>query len=170
MELDKHIRMYDPAIDWSDGATPKEWLVSRDHKLLVLKPGKTPVAFYCARLTRSAVRWVHESASEPERLFRCFRAGVRRVEHPDRVWTPQGVSERGYVAMTEDEADQYGIADHYEIGGLVYERSILPTDCEGGYTLRPTSLLVLDAALRASLHAASSPDERTPTASEPEGS
>jgi len=69
-----------------------------------------------------------------------------------------------------DQADVYGFADQLEIGGLVYERSILPTDCEGGYTLRPTSLHVLDAALRASLRAAPSRDTPAPTASAPEGS
>ena len=171
MELDRHIRLYDPAIDWSaETGTSKDWPASRDPRLLRTKPGRSPVVFCAVRLTRLAFRWVHEAPSEPERAFRAFRAGVRRVEHPDRVWTPQGAEERGYVAMTEDEADQYGVADHLEIGGLIYERSILPTDCEGGYTLRPTSLHVLDAALRASLRAAQSQGTPAPTASAREGS
>ena len=169
--LDQHIRLYDPAIDWTaDSGTPKEWAVSRDPKLLRTKAGKRPVIFHAVRLGSRAMRWIHEAPSEPERALRAFRAGVRRVEHPDRVFAPAGVDDRSFVAMTEDEADVYGFADQLEIGGLVYERSILPTDCEGGYTLRPTSLHVLDAALRASLRAAPSRDTPAPTASAPEGS
>ena len=170
MSLDEHIRLYDPAIDWSDGATPIEWAVSRDPRALRLRAGKTPIVFHCARLSRRVYAWITESPSESERLFRAFRAGVRRVQRPDGAWTPQGADALGYVAMTDDEADVYGIADQQEIGGLIIERSLLPFDCAGGYTLRPSSLLVRAAALRASLSAGQSQGQPPGTASEPAAS
>lgn len=171
-ELDKHIRAYDPAIDWSDhGGTPAEYLRSRDEKRLVIKPGRKPIVFYASRLSRSAYRWCSEAPTDSERIERAFRAGVRRVEHPDgTTWSPAGTDSRGYIAMTESESERYGIADVLEIGGLVFERSLVPPDCEVGYTLRPTSHHVLDAALRASHRAAQSRVPPASTASGPEDS
>ena len=170
MSLDEHIRLYDPAIDWSDGATPLDWLTTRDPKRLVCRTGKQPVRFSCVRLTRRAYQWATEAAGDAERLYRAFRAGVRRVHRADGTWQPQGCDDASFVAMTEAEADTYGIADHQEIGGLILERSLLPTDCEGGYTVRPTSLLVRGAALRASLSAAQNREQPAMTPSEPAAS
>lgn len=171
MTLDRHIRIYDPAIDWTpDTGTPIEFATTRDETTMKLRPGKAPIVFHAARLSRSTFRWVIEAASDVERLFRAFRAGVRRVEHPDRTWSPVGIDAAGFVAMTEAECDTYGIADVLEIGGLVYERSTLPTDCEAGYTLRPTSRLVWEASVRRCLRAAPSQDTPRATASEPAAS
>lgn len=168
MELDKHIRLYDPAIDWTrETGTPLEWARSRDSSVK-LRPGRAPVIFHCARLGRRAFTWCGAATDETEKLFRAFRACVRRVEHPTHTWQPQGVEGREYIAMTEAESEVYGIADVLEIGGLAWERSVLPTDCEGGYTPRPTSLLVLDATLQASLRAERGRATPAPTASEPE--
>jgi hypothetical protein len=171
MTLDRHIRIYDPAIDWSEsGGTPPEYARTRDESALVLRPGKRPLVFSCTRLSVATFRWVSAAPSDVERLERAFRAGVRHVEHAEGMWSPAGVDGREYVAMTDHEASRYGIADILEIGGLVYERSVLPTDCEASYTLRPTSHLVLDAAIRASRYAERSQGVPAPTASEPAAS
>lgn len=163
--MDRFIRLYDPAIDWtSETGTPADtWPITRDESKLVMLPGRTPVVFHAVRLSRKAYEWAMSTPSEQERCFRAFRAGVRRVDLASGPWTPAGTEARGYIAMTEDEADTFGIADHQEIGGLVLERAVLPTDCEGGYSVRPSSRLVWAARQLSSLSAAQSRGERAPT-------
>lgn len=171
MAMDEHIRIYDPAIDWTiDTGTPPSWAATRKREDLRCKPGKTPIVFRCVRLSRRAYSWAMEAPSEADKLARAYRAGVRAIAFPDRTWTPKGADERTFVAMTEDEAEIVGIADVEEIGGLVLERSILPTDCEGGYTLRDTSRRVLAAVLRVFPPAAPSPVTPAQTPSEPAAS
>jgi hypothetical protein len=146
----KAIRIYDPAIDWSDDTgTPFErYAKERDDKLLVLKPGMKPVVFSCTSPTRSMVKWIEQSTTEVESFDRAFRACVRRIEYPDGAsWAPAGVDTHGFVAMTEDEVHRFSRADVKEIGRIIWERRENPRDCVGGYTLQPSSQRPLAAAM-----------------------
>lgn len=168
--MDTFIRLYDPAIDWTpQTGTPSEtWPHMRDEASLVLKPGRVPLRFHCVRLTRKAYAWAMAAGDEFERVYRAFRAGVRRVDgRPDGPWVPARTDALDYVAMTEAEADEWGVADHQEIGGLVLERSVLPFDCAGGYSVRPSSRLVWAAYQRASLSAELSQARQAATQSTP---
>lgn len=171
MDLDAHVRVYDPAIDWTEGTgTPRDWPATRDPKKLVTKPGMTPTTFRCVRLARSLYQWCMSAESPMERMHRAFRCAVRSVVRPSGPWAPQGLDARDYRMMTEAEADEWGIADQIEIGGLILERSILPTDCEGGYTVQPSSQLVWAAMQRRSLSAAQSQAAHAETPKEPAAS
>ena len=163
--MDRFIRLYDPAIDWTpETGTPADtWPITRDESKLVLLPGRTPVVFHALRLSRKAYAWAMAAADEQVRGCRACRAGVRRVDLASGPGTPAGTEGRDYVAMTEAEADTFGIADHQELGGLVLERAILPTDCAGGYSVRPSSRLVWAAQQLSSLSAAQSRGERAAT-------
>lgn len=169
--LDKFIRLYDPAIDWSvPGGTPNTWPAKRDAESLKLKPGKTPIVFHCARLTRDQYSWVMAAPSATERAARAFRAAVRRVDRLTGPWFPAGVDRREYTGMTDDELALYGFVDHDEIGGLIVERSALPTDCEVGFEVQPSSLRVWVAQQRTSLSAAQNQATPPATSSAPAGS
>lgn len=168
--MDVFIRLYDPAIDWTpETGTPADtWPVTRDSSVIVLKPGRTPIRYHAVRLSRRAYSWAMAGGDDVERCFRAFRAGVRRVDRPEGPWTPAGTDGRDFLAMTEAEADEIGgLADHQEIGGLVLERAILPTDCAGGYSVRPSSRLVWAAQQLSSLTAGRSQAGRAATPSEP---
>lgn len=173
-QLDKHIRSYDPALDAisPDGVLREwfiEWVKSRKGDV-VCKPGATPDVFYAVRLRNRALLWVHEVSSLEDRRIRAFRCGVRRWESADRSFRPAGVDEQTYRAMTEDELERFEWADIQEIGSLILERATLPSCCEVGYALPPTSQRGLEGRLAASLRAAPSQATPAPTASAPEGS
>lgn len=168
--MDVFVRLYDPAIDWTpETGTPADsWPTTRAEAELKLKPGRAPLRFHCVRLSRRSYSWVMGATDEAERTFRAFRAGVRRVDgRPEGAWAPAGVDARDFVAMTEAEAEEWGLADHQEIGGLIIERSILPTDCEGGYSVRPSSRLVWAAQQAQLLRAELSRAQQAATPSAP---
>lgn len=163
-ELDRHIRVYDPAIDWD--LTPIEWSRTRDDRVR-FKSGLKPTVFVCSRLTVRQEEWVC-AVDGDARFVRAFASCLRRVEKPDgTVWVPS----RGDSAspIGEDELALFSRADRVEIGSLIYEVSTLPFDCDYDFTLQPSSLRVLGAmeslSRRVELHRA----EQAQIASEREG-
>ncbi len=171
MTLDRFHLSYDPAIDWSDGATDPAWLRTRDASLLRCKPGARAVTYYCQRLTLEQYAWTEEVSGDALRAARAFRCAVRKIEWADRSWTPVGVDARDFRAMTESEmAEHADIADVLEIGGQILERAATPRGFAAVFTLRPSSHHALVAALQRLRSAVPSPGSPPPTASEPAAS
>ena len=171
MTLDRFHLSYDPAIDWSDGATDPAWLRTRDATALRCKPGARAVTYHCQRLTLEQYAWTEEVSGDALRAARAFRCAVRKIEWADRSWTPVGVDARDFRAMTESEmAEHADIADVLEIGGQILERAATPRDFAAVFTLRPSSHHALVAALQRLRSAVPSPASPPPTASEPAAS
>jgi hypothetical protein len=169
-------RLYDPAIlPWSEvrytGTRLMQWARdSRDPAQLVLRPGAKPVLFTCLRLTRDRFSWVEGATTDVEACLRAFQVGVIEVQRPNgEVWRPAAVVKPGnFTGLTDDELDLFEACDHVEIGGVILERSRVPFDYAPRYTVRRSSVDVLEAVLR-HLFAEQSQGSAAQSSSGPEG-
>jgi hypothetical protein len=128
----KVVRIFDPAIRWSEGAKDghtdvREYAKTRVFDSLIAVEGQRPMVFHTTRLRRSVTRDIECMSAEPHKRERAFAIGVSLVEIDGAPVKPAGDT------WTEKELDIFDFVDIEDVGNVVLERSRLPKDSPASY-------------------------------------
>lgn len=133
----KAISRFDPALDaeaMKEKGTLQAFTETGDFSkaILVSPEDDKPTVFHCRRLKVSEMQSAKSHASEADVFVACFSYGVTRVEDMREVDEKGHVTRRTWVRpdvdrrITTREIDEtFDAGDVFEIGALIYGRSIL---------------------------------------------
>ena len=167
----------DPAVD-IDGmgeAAIREYVSTRDEKLVKVKPGEKPTTFYVGEVPHELWSYVAAAESDHERAERAFQCAVTRVDNfvqSDGVavgsWKPSNQNGQR-KAMPEADMALFSPSERLEIGGVAYNHSFFPRRTDAFFRLPPLLAGVL--ARRIFRHAdasqTSAPETSTEKPSDP---
>ncbi len=165
----KVVRIFDPAVRWSDGPAEgmtdvRAYARERDFSAIVTAPGDRAVVYHTKRLRASQMRDVEGYSAEPSKRWLAFQVGVSVIETRDgKVVSPS----RG--AWTDSEMEAHGVefADVEDIGSVILQRSRLPKDLPASFVAPPSSARA--SAVWLSRTAAPSPSDAPSSKADPEG-
>lgn len=149
----KVVCRFDPAID-TESMTQEEVRAFRDTgdvALLKFYEGQQPTTFYCRRLRVSEMQSVKATNSETDMFVAAFQRGLLSVENLRdedgnvRKWSRPD-AERP-ITMREVEA-AFDAGEVFEVGSLIYGRSILGKGKPAAWPQPDTSALAVAALAR----------------------
>lgn len=167
------VRFWDPAIDMVETEI-SEYVAKRDPKTLKLREGIDPMWFHLRPLTVDQVTSIMSGVDETsvaKRNLQAFSLAVIQVDNfksasgetyekwiPERWASAEGATKNRIGEIVQPhEREEFGAAIVQEIGHVAFERSFLPIEAGGSYTL-PASCLLIAGQMSALYAAAAVPE------------